>query len=162
MNEEEKKAGKRPETDEERKTRKDKEKSERAIRKEKEREEREERYLKRGKRPETEEERAIRKEKEHKEREERYKKRGKRPETETERAIRKGTALSFKVNLYLNDNCEEPYEIQRFFVPQNPSTTLDYLKRKIKSAFGKKMPNGFKIFWNDGEGDDVRIKVNFS
>ena len=31
MNEEEKKAGKRPETDEERKTRKDKEKSERAT-----------------------------------------------------------------------------------------------------------------------------------
>ena len=148
MNEEETNVGKRPETEEER-----------FIRKEKEHEER---YRNRGKRPETETERAIRKEKEQIEREERFKKRGKRPETEKERAIRKGKALSFKVILYLNDNCEEPYEIQRFFVPQNPSTTLGYLKEKIKAVFGKKVPYGFKIFWTDGDGDEVRIKVNFS
>ena len=110
-----------------------------------------------GKRPETVEERAVRKEKERKEREERYKKRGKRPETETERDIRKGKALSFKVNLYLNDYCEA-YEIQRFFVPQD----LHYLKEKIKSLFGKKVQHGFKIFWMDNDGDEVRIKVNFS
>ena len=151
MNKEEIKVGKRPETEEER-----------AIRKEKERKEREERYSKKGKRPETETERAIRKEKERIEREERYKKRGKRPETETEHAIRKGTALSFKVILYLNEHCEEPYEIQRFFVPQNPSPTLDYFKEKIKAVFGKKVQNCFKIFWTDVEGDEVRIKVDFS
>ena len=141
-----KKRGKRPETEEER-----------TIRKEKERIEREERFKRNGRRPETEKERAIRKEKERKEREERYKKRGKRPETETERDIRKGKALSFKVILYLNDYCEA-YEIQRFFVPQD----LHYLKEKIKSLFGKKVQHGFKIFWMDNDGDEVRIKVNFS
>ena len=141
-----KEVGKRPETVEER-----------AVRKEKERKEREECYLKRGKRPETEEERTIRKEKERIEREERYKRRGRRPETEKECAIRKGKALSFKVILYLNDYCDA-YEIQRFFVPQD----LHYLKEKIKSLFGKKVQHGFKIFWMDNDGDEVRIKVNFS
>ena len=76
---------------------------------------------------------------------------------ETERDIWKGKALSFKVNLYLNDYCEA-YEIQRFFVPQD----LHYLKEKIKSLFGKKVQHGFKIFWMDNDGDEVRIKVNFS
>jgi len=72
-----------------------------------------------------------------------------------------GEQVSYKVTLLANQgnkNGETKSEVRRFVVPQDCSTSMIYLKEKLRSIFGKQLENGMKITWRDEDGDDVCIE----
>merc|ERR1712110_984956 len=72
-----------------------------------------------------------------------------------------GDQVSYKVALLANqDNKagETKSEVRRFVVPQDCSTSMVYLKEKLRSIFGRQLENGMKITWRDEDGDDVCIE----
>merc|ERR1712004_525067 len=72
-----------------------------------------------------------------------------------------GEQVSYKVTLLANQNDksgETKSEVRRFVVPQDCSTSMVYLKEKLRSIFGRQVENGMKITWRDEDGDDVCIE----
>merc|ERR1711963_732557 len=66
--------------------------------------------------------------------------------------------VSFKVCLL--DNEKSQLEVRRFLVPQDCSTSLLYLKEKIRNAFGARLHGNFKISWLDQDQDQVIIDTD--
>merc|ERR1711963_770773 len=66
--------------------------------------------------------------------------------------------VSFKICLL--DNEKSQLEVRRFLVPQDCSTSLLYLKEKIRSAFGARLHGSFKISWLDQDQDQVIIDTD--
>merc|ERR1712012_1461776 len=72
-----------------------------------------------------------------------------------------GEQVSYKVTLLTNQDdksVDTKSEVRRFVVPQDCSTSMVYLKEKLKSIFGRQVENGMKITWRDEDGDDVSIE----
>merc|ERR1712117_710257 len=72
-----------------------------------------------------------------------------------------GEQVSYKVTLLANQDdksSETKSEVRRFVVPQDCSTSMVYLKEKLRSIFGRQVENGMKITWRDEDGDDVCIE----
>jgi len=72
-----------------------------------------------------------------------------------------GEQVSYKVTLLANQDDkagETKSEVRRFVVPQDCSTSMVYLKEKLRSIFGRQVENGMKITWRDEDGDDVCIE----
>merc|ERR1719367_2452262 len=69
-----------------------------------------------------------------------------------------GDQVSYKVTLLFKEENHEKNEVRRFVVPQDCSTSMVYLKEKLRSLFGKQLENGMKITWRDEDGDDVSIE----
>merc|ERR1711971_1125048 len=69
-----------------------------------------------------------------------------------------GEQVSYKVTLLSNQDNETKSEVRRFVVPQDCSTSMVYLKEKLRSIFGRQLENGMKITWRDEDGDDVCIE----
>merc|ERR1712079_48590 len=65
--------------------------------------------------------------------------------------------VSFKVSL-LKENGEKS-EVRRFVVPQDCSSSLIYLKEKIRSIFNLGRSN-CKVSWKDEDNDDVTIETD--
>merc|ERR1712047_191260 len=65
-------------------------------------------------------------------------------------------SVSFKVSL-LKENGEKS-EVRRFVVPQDCSSSLIYLKEKIRTIFNLGRSN-CKVSWKDEDNDDVTIKT---
>jgi len=55
---------------------------------------------------------------------------------------------------------DEKSEVRRFVVPQDCSTSMVYLKEKLRSIFGRQLENGMKITWRDEDDDDVCIETD--
>jgi len=66
--------------------------------------------------------------------------------------------VSLKVCLL--DNEKSKLEVRRFLVPQDCSTSLLYLKEKIRTAFGARLHGSFKISWLDQDKDQVIIDTD--
>merc|ERR1711963_1076363 len=66
--------------------------------------------------------------------------------------------VSFKICLL--DNEKSQLEVRRFLVPQECSTSLLYLKEKIRTAFGARLHGNFKISWLDQDQDQVIIDAD--
>merc|ERR1711963_874135 len=66
-------------------------------------------------------------------------------------------SLSFKVSL-LKENGEKS-EVRRFVVPQDCSSSLIYLKEKIRTIFNLGRSN-CKVSWKDEDNDDVTIETD--
>jgi len=67
--------------------------------------------------------------------------------------------VSFKVSLSTEKDPKS--QIRRFEVPQDCSTSYIYLKEKLRSIFPQELENsGFKITWQDQEGDIVTIDTD--
>merc|ERR1711963_979140 len=66
--------------------------------------------------------------------------------------------VSFKICLLDNEKCQ--LEVRRFLVPQDCSTSLLYLKEKIRTAFGARLHGNFKISWLDQDQDQVIIDAD--
>merc|ERR1711963_811811 len=66
--------------------------------------------------------------------------------------------VSFKICLL--DNEKSQLEVRRFLVPQECSTSLLYLKEKIRTAFGARLHGNFKISWLDQDQDQVIIDTD--
>merc|ERR1711971_775366 len=69
-----------------------------------------------------------------------------------------GDQVSYKVTLLFKQEKDEKTEVRRFVVPQDCSTSMVYLKEKLRPLFGKQLENGMKITWRDEDGDDVSIE----
>merc|ERR1712076_324319 len=65
-------------------------------------------------------------------------------------------SVSFKVSL-LKENGEKS-EVRRFVVPQDCSSSLIYLKEKIRTTFNLGRSN-CKVSWKDEDSDDVTIET---
>merc|ERR1711963_652740 len=65
--------------------------------------------------------------------------------------------VSFKVILRGSDDSKS--QVRRFVVPQDCSTSLVYLKEKLRSIFGPTLGN-FRLSWKDEDGDDVIIETD--
>jgi len=66
-------------------------------------------------------------------------------------------SVSFKVSL-LKENGEKS-EVRRFVVPQDCSSSLIYLKEKIRTTFNLGRSN-CKVSWKDEDSDDVTIETD--
>jgi len=66
-------------------------------------------------------------------------------------------SVSFKVSL-LKENGEKS-EVRRFVVPQDCSSSLIYLKEKIRTIFNLGRSN-CKVSWKDEDNDDVTIETD--
>merc|ERR1739848_830484 len=64
--------------------------------------------------------------------------------------------VSFKVSLLSEDSLIKT-EVRRFVVPQDCSTSLIYLKEKIRTIFNLGRST-CKVSWRDEDGDDVTIE----
>merc|ERR1739845_295042 len=64
--------------------------------------------------------------------------------------------VSFKVSLLSEDSLTKT-EVRRFVVPQDCSTSLIYLKEKIRTIFNLGRST-CKVSWRDEDGDDVTIE----
>merc|ERR1711923_90820 len=69
-----------------------------------------------------------------------------------------GEQVSYKVTLLVKQ--DEKSEVRRFVVPQDCSTSMVYLKEKLRSIFGRQLENGMKITWRDEDDDDVCIETD--
>jgi len=71
-----------------------------------------------------------------------------------------GEQVPYKVSLWIKseDGTETQSEVRRFVVPQDCSTSMVYLKEKLRSLFGNQLSKGLKITWKDEDGDDVSIE----
>jgi len=71
-----------------------------------------------------------------------------------------GEQVSYKVSLLTQsgEGTETKSEVRRFVVPQDCSTSMVYLKEKLRSLFGNQLSKGLKITWKDEDGDDVSIE----
>ena len=65
--------------------------------------------------------------------------------------------VSFKVALRSEDPSKS--QVRRFVVPQDCSTSLVYLKEKLRSIFGSTLSN-FRLSWRDEDQDDVIIETD--
>jgi len=72
-----------------------------------------------------------------------------------QKTINMNGEVSFKVSLLDKDNIKS--EVRRFAVPQDCSTSLVYLKEKLRTLFG---PNNLNISWQDQDGDNVLIETD--
>lgn len=61
--------------------------------------------------------------------------------------------VSFKVSLFSDDSAK--IEVRRVVVPQDVSTSLVYIKEKLRSLFG--LQSNFKLSWMDQDGDEVTV-----
>ena len=68
--------------------------------------------------------------------------------------------VSYKISLLTEavNGSKTKCEVRRFVVPQDCSTSVDYLRDKLKYLFGNNISNGFKITWKDEEGDNIKIE----
>ena len=67
--------------------------------------------------------------------------------------------VSFKVSLLENEKSLEKLEVRRFVVPQDCSTSLVYLKEKIRNIFNLGRSD-CKVFWIDEDNDHVAIETD--
>ena len=69
--------------------------------------------------------------------------------------------VSFKVTLRedVSDETKSKSQVRRFVVPQDCSTSLVYLKEKLRSIFGSSLGT-FKLSWKDEDEDDVIIETD--
>ena len=67
--------------------------------------------------------------------------------------------VSFKVILRENVSNESKSQVRRFVVPQDCSTSLVYLKEKLRSIFGPTLGT-FRLSWKDEDEDDVIIETD--
>merc|ERR1712047_197423 len=67
--------------------------------------------------------------------------------------------VSFKVILRENVSNETKSQVRRFVVPQDCSTSLVYLKEKLRSIFGPTLGT-FRLSWKDEDEDDVIIETD--
>merc|ERR1712047_87740 len=67
--------------------------------------------------------------------------------------------VSFKVILRENVSNESKSQVRRFVVPQDCSTSLVYLKEKLRSIFGSSLGT-FRLSWKDEDEDDVIIETD--
>merc|ERR1712029_256077 len=67
--------------------------------------------------------------------------------------------VSFKVSLLENEKSLEKMEVRRFVVPQDCSTSLVYLKEKIRNIFNLGRSD-CKVFWIDEDNDHVAIETD--
>ena len=87
-----------------------------------------------------------------------------KPSTLVKNDNMKEEQVSFKVTLLEEDpECSwnfEKIEVRRFVVPKDRSTSMIYLKEKIRSLFGNKIESGvnLQIHWKDKDGDFIRVR----
>merc|ERR1712047_95892 len=67
--------------------------------------------------------------------------------------------VSFKVILRENVSNGSKSQVRRFVVPQDCSTSLVYLKEKLRSIFGPTLGT-FRLSWKDEDEDDVIIETD--
>merc|ERR1712062_288436 len=69
--------------------------------------------------------------------------------------------VSFKVTLRedVSDETKTKSQVRRFVVPQDCSTSLVYLKEKLRSIFGPTLGT-FRLSWKDEDEDDVIIETD--
>merc|ERR1712047_166419 len=69
--------------------------------------------------------------------------------------------VSFKVTWGedVSDETKSKSQVRRFVVPQDCSTSLVYLKEKLRSIFGSSLGT-FKLSWKDEDEDDVIIETD--
>merc|ERR1712047_227296 len=69
--------------------------------------------------------------------------------------------VSFKVTLRedVSDETKSKSQVRRFVVPQDCSTSLVYLKEKLRSIFGPTLGT-FRLSWKDEDEDDVIIETD--
>merc|ERR1712047_137287 len=69
--------------------------------------------------------------------------------------------VSFKVTLRedVSDETKSKSQVRRFVVPQDCSTSLVYLKEKLRSIFGSTLGT-FRLSWKDEDEDDVIIETD--
>merc|ERR1712047_202813 len=69
--------------------------------------------------------------------------------------------VSFKVTLRedVSDETKSKSQVRRFVVPQDCSTSLVYLKEKLRSIFGPILGT-FRLSWKDEDEDDVIIETD--
>lgn len=65
--------------------------------------------------------------------------------------------VSFKVTLRGEDASKS--QVRRFVVPQDCSTSLVYLKEKLRTIFGPTLGH-FRLSWKDEDEDDVIIETD--
>ena len=72
--------------------------------------------------------------------------------------------VSFKVTILRVDpeadwEFDKIFEARRFVVPKDRSTSLVYLKERIRALFVNQIKNGesLKIYWKDKDGDFIRV-----
>merc|ERR1712018_82598 len=61
--------------------------------------------------------------------------------------------VSFKVSLLDKDNVKS--QVRRFVVPEDCSTSVVYLREKLRGLFG---PTNLSISWQDEDGDTIVIE----
>merc|ERR1712018_635494 len=61
--------------------------------------------------------------------------------------------VSFKVSLLDKDNVKS--QVRRFVVPEDCSTSVVYLREKLRGLFG---PSNLSISWQDEDGDTIVIE----
>ena len=67
--------------------------------------------------------------------------------------------MSFKITLRGNEDSTSKNQVRRFVVPQDCSTSLVYLKEKLRSIFGPSLVH-FRLSWRDEDEDDVIIETD--
>ena len=72
--------------------------------------------------------------------------------------------VSYKVTILRRDpECDwefdKIFEVRRFALPKDGSTSLIYLKERIRALFVNQIKNGeiLKIYWKDKDGDFIRV-----
>merc|ERR1712047_203703 len=72
-----------------------------------------------------------------------------------------GDQVSFKVTWGedVSDETKSKSQVRRFVVPQDCSTSLVYLKEKLRSIFGSSLGT-FRLSWKDEDEDDVIIETD--
>ena len=79
---------------------------------------------------------------------------------------KKEEKVCFKVTLLKKDSrYTDPFmlnkiEARRFVVPKDRSSSLIYLKERIRSLFGNQIESGvnLQIHWKDKDGDFIRVR----
>jgi hypothetical protein len=72
--------------------------------------------------------------------------------------------VNFKVTLLEeHQDCSwsfEKIEVRRFVVPKDRSTSMIYLKERVRSLFGNQIESGvnLQIHWKDKDGDFIRVR----
>merc|ERR1711963_277441 len=70
-----------------------------------------------------------------------------------------GTTEQVSFNVILRGSDDSKSQVRRFVVPQDCSTSLVYLKEKLRSIFGPTLGN-FRLSWKDEDGDEVIIETD--
>ena len=87
-----------------------------------------------------------------------------KPKTLAKSDSKNEVQVSFKVTILRTDpradwEFDKIFEVRRFVVTKDRSTSLVYLKERIRALYVSQIKNGesLKIYWKDKDGDFIRV-----